>query len=596
MERTEPHPAFEKIQGNFKRIEELNRRFLAAIAKRKPPNPKLFSPSQEFLANTMQAYFGQMAGNPEKVLKDATRFWSDSANLWLEAQKSIVARTGVSQAAGAEGAENGDSTAGEALSTHPYFDIVQDQYQLNSELLSRTLGGLEGLTEEEDTQLKFFAQQIIDMMSPSNFLATNPEALAKAISTEGESLIRGMENLVRDLEANDGELIVTLADPDAFRIGENIATSSGSVVFRNDLIELIQYAPTTEKVYTTPIILFPPWINKYYILDLKPSNSFVRWIVEQGYTLFVASWINPDKSLRDKGLDAYAREGYLDAIDSACEITGQKQVNAIGYCIGGTMLAMVLSYLKKIGDKRVKGATFLATLTDFADPGEVGVYLSEQMLEGLREEMRKDGVMSSRFMSQAFSYLRARDLVYRPAVRSYMLGETPPAFDLIYWNGDSTNLTERMANEYLGGLYGSNDYLNGDQVLLGDRISIRDVELPIFAVACESDHIAKWKASFAGIKAMGSGSKTFVLSRSGHIAGIVNPPEKNKYGYLTNQDLAGDADSWLQHSEVNEGSWWPVWNQWQAKRSGPKVAARRVGSKSLRPLCPAPGLYVHGKP
>ncbi len=436
----------------------------------------------------------------------------------------------------------------------------------------------------------------MDMFSPANFLGTNPEALARAVETEGESLVRGLENLVRDIEANDGDVLVTLADRDAFRVGENLATTEGSVVYRNRMFELIQYAPRTETVHRTPLIIFPPWINKFYIMDLKPQNSLIRWIVDQGYTLFVVSWKNPDPSYRDVGMDGYVEEGYLAAIEEVKKITGEKQVNAVGYCIAGTTLSLTLALMQKRKDKSVKSATLFTTLTDFSDQGEVGVFLSDDFVDGIEREVEASGILSSFFMSRTFSFLRSNDLIYGPAIRSYMMGEAPPAFDLLYWNGDSTNLPACMSVEYLRGLCQEDRFAREGFEICGERVRIGDVKVPVCAIACETDHIAAWKSSYNGLRQMGSKSKTFILSESGHIAGIVNPPSKKKYGHYTNEDLSLEPDDWLKGADFHEGSWWPRWEAWLSKRSGAQVPARVPGDAGHPVLAPAPGTYVTEDP
>jgi polyhydroxyalkanoate synthase len=398
--------------------------------------------------------------------------------------------------------------------------------------------------------------------------------------------------MVRDLESRQGELLPTLADPNAFRVGENLATTEGSVIFRNRLMEVIQYAPTTDTVHRTPLVIFPPWINKFYILDLKAQNSLIRWIVDQGLTLFVVSWKNPDASYADCGLEDYIEEGYLEAIRVAREITGEKQVNVVGYCIAGTTLAATLSLLKKRGEKPIRSATFFTTLTDFADQGEFTVFLQDDFVDAIERQVEAEGILDSHYMSKTFSFLRAKDLIYTPAVRSYMMGEAPPAFDLLFWNGDSTNLPGRMAVQYLRGLCQDNQLSEGRFALFGEQLSVRDVDLPVFAVACETDHIAAWKDSFRGVTRMGARDKTFVLSESGHIAGIVNPPSKRKYGHYTNPDVKGEAADWLAEAEFHEGSWWPLWGKWLASRSGKQVPARVPGGAGYPVLAQAPGTYV----
>ena len=464
---------------------------------------------------------------------------------------------------------------------------------MNAEAITTAVGDMETLAPGDRQRVEYFTKQIVDMLSPTNFLATNPDALEKAVATDGQSLVQGLENLVRDIETNDGELLVSLADRKAFTVGQNIATTPGEVVFRNRMLELIQYAPTTEKVHKTPLLIFPPWINKFYVMDLKPANSLIKWVVDQGFTLFVVSWVNPDASYAGTGMDDYIHDGYLRAMAEVRRITGEKQINVVGYCIAGTTLGLTLAHLQKAGDETVKTATFFTTLTDFSDPGEVGVFLDDDFVDGIERQTAQDGVMSKLFMSKTFSFLRSNDLIYTPAIKSYMLGEAPPAFDLLYWNGDGTNLPAKMAVEYLRGLCQHDGFAKGQFKVFGKPVSLADVKVPLCAIACETDHIAQWRGSFNGVKQMGSKDKTFILSQSGHIAGIINPPSKDKYGHYTSDaPVAGDPEAWLTGATFNKGSWWPRWAKWLAGRSGPMIKAR-VPTDSL---CPAPGTYVAAVP
>ncbi|MEL6588207.1 MAG: class I poly(R)-hydroxyalkanoic acid synthase, partial [Pseudomonadota bacterium] len=481
----------------------------------------------------------------------------------------------------------------------PYYNFLKQQYQISATAIRDTVQDLDGLEPVDKRRVEFFSQQILDLFAPTNFLATNPEAMAKAVETEGDSLVKGLENLVRDIEANKGDWLVTLSDPEAFQVGVNIGATEGSVVFRNRMFELIQYMPTTEKVRKTPIVLFPPWINKFYILDLKPQNSLIKWIVDQGYTLFVVSWVNPDADYADVQMSNYVDEGYLTAIDVAKEITGEAQVNAIGYCIAGTTLSLTLGLLSRRKDKSVRSATFFTTLADFEDPGEMGVFLDDDFLEGIERESAMKGYLDRFFMGRTFSYLRSNDLVYGPAIKSYMLGEAPPAFDLLYWNGDGTNLPGPMVTEYLRNLCTGNLLATTGYDFIGeDGLTLGDVKVPVCAIACETDHIAQWKGAWQSAAKMGARDKTFILSESGHIAGIVNPPSKKKYGHYTNetgQDF-DTPEAWQEAATFHDGSWWPRWEEWLRGRSGRLVKARDPGGPNHPILAPAPGTYVVAKP
>ena len=571
------------LSQNMVRLDELTRRLVTAAANGRKSQPAMEAPGQEFYVKAAAAMMAQMMAEPERMIERQVHLWRDTLQNYAAAQKKLVEPDLEPKAP--------DRVFSNPLwDTNPYFSFVRDQYRLSSQAIEDSLAALTDMNGAEKDRLAFFTRQMVDMMSPANFLATNPDAIEKAMATNGQSLVDGLENLVRDMEANDGRLAVTLADPNAFQIGENIATAPGKVVFRNRMFELIQYSPDTDAVFETPLVIFPPWINKFYILDLKPKNSFIRYAVSQGHTVFVVSWVNPDPSYADTGIDDYLRDGAMEAISQVKTVCGTEQVNAIGYCIGGTLLASALALMAKRGNNSVAHATFFTTLLDFAEPGELGVFLTDDFMAGLEAELEARGMLDAFFMARTFSFLRARDLVYAPAVRSYMLGEAPPAFDLLFWNGDSTNLPAAMAREYLHGLYRENRLAKGTFVVDGESVSLGDITVPTIAIATRTDHIAPWQSSFSGI-AQFNGDTTLILSDSGHIAGIVNPPAAQKYGYWTNEaEFAADtAQRWFDEAERHEGSWWPVWSGWMAERSGSRIAARRPIDRTLGD---APGSYV----
>ncbi|TCS67300.1 PHA/PHB synthase family protein [Primorskyibacter sedentarius] len=579
----------ERMKENLTRVEELSQRLMNAMSQKQPVNPALSGPNQGLYSKAMQTYWAEAIQNPSKLIEHQIGFWGESLKHFVEVQQSLA--RGKLEAPEDPGPKD-RRFANPLWDSHPYFNFIKKQYLINSDAIARAVDEIEHLDETEKRRLTYFSRQILDMMAPTNFFGTNPDALQKAVETDGESLVKGLENLVSDLEANNGELVVRLADEKAFVLGENIATTPGEVVYRNKMMELIQYAPATEQVYATPIILFPPWINKFYILDLKEQNSFIKWVTEQGYTIFVVSWVNADPSFKDVGLEQYIDDGYLTAIREVKAITGQEQVNAIGYCIAGTTLSLTLSLMKQRGDKSVKSATFFTTLTDFSDQGEFTPFLQNDFIDGIEEEVKDKGMLPSFVMARTFSFLRSTDLIYGPAIKSYMMGETPPAFDLLYWNGDGANLPAKMAMQYLRGLCQRNEFAEDGFELMGHTLKLSDVDIPLFAVTCETDHIAAWKDCYRGVQKMGGRSKTFIVSESGHIAGIVNPPTKKKYGHYTNASLKQDADAWMEGATFHEGSWWPRWEGWLRKRSGKKVEARDPGDSQHPPLSPAPGTYV----
>ena len=578
----------EKLGANLQKLDELNQRFLKVLANRKPSNPAMLGPGQDFFSDTFATAMRDSMANPARIFEQQVSYWGESLQNWMRLQEQVGAQT---EGGKKDPPKKDNRFRSEQWESSPFFKLVKDQYLTNSNAVRRAVGEMDGVDERQRQRLDFFSRQIVEMMSPANFLATNPEALERAAATEGESLVRGLENLVRDLERNDGELLVTLADTEAFSVGGNLATSKGEVVFRNELFELIQFTPSTEKARRIPLLIVPPWINKYYILDLKPENSFIRWAVEQGLTVFVVSWVNPTEAHRDVGMDSYASDGCLTAVREVKRITGEKQINAVGYCIGGTLLALVLAYMSKTGDKSIRSATFFTTLTDFAELGELGVFIENDFLEAIEGEVAEKGYLPSIYMSRTFSFMRASDLVYGPAVRSYLMGEAPPAFDLLYWNGDSTNMPARMTVEYLRRLCQRNEFGSTGFEILGETVTLRDVKHPLIAIACETDHIANWPGSYRGIAQMGSRDKSFVLSESGHIAGIINPPSRDRYGHYTGNSIPKSEAEWRGNAKFNEGSWWRLWGEWISRRSGAMIDARQPGGGTAT-LGPAPGQYV----
>ena len=579
----------ENLTSNLNKIEDLTARLTRVLTHRSVHNAALDGPNQELYAKAIAAYWNESFRDPAKVIAHQLEYWSRSVTHFIDAQAALA--QGKLQPPSDTGPAD-PRFSNELWDTHPYFNFIKQQYLINVEAVNKAVEDVTDLEPVEKQRLRHFSKQIVDMMAPTNFLATNPDALEKAVSTEGESLIQGIENLISDLEANNGELVVRLADESAFELGKNVATSPGKVVYRNRMMELIQFSPSTETVHETPLLIFPPWINKYYILDLKEKNSLVKWIVDQGYTLFIVSWVNPDASHADIGMEDYVTDGFLRAIEEVKTITAQERINVVGYCIAGTTLSLTLSYLKQQGDKSIKSATFFTALTDFADQGEFTPFLQNDFVDGIEKECEAKGVLPSVIMARTFSFLRANDLIYRPAIRSYMMGETPPAFDLLYWNGDGANLPAKMAMQYLRGLCQRNEFAEEGFELMGHKLKVSDVDVPLMAVTCETDHIAAWRDCYRGVQKMKSRSKAFIVSQSGHIAGIVNPPSRNKYGHYTNSDLKTDATEWFEKAEFTPASWWPVWEAWLTKRSGKQVPARVPGDSSHPVLGDAPGTYV----
>jgi polyhydroxyalkanoate synthase len=478
-----------------------------------------------------------------------------------------------------------------AWSENPVFDALKQGYLLATKAMLDGVDRAEGIDAETKARVKFFAKQFCDAMSPTNVPFLNPAVIEETLRTGGANLRRGAQNVAEDLAENNGR--PALVDKTAFTVGENVATTKGAVVYRNDLIELIQYAPTTETVFARPLVITPPSINKFYILDLQPANSLIKFALDAGLQTFVVSWRNPDASYARVGWEDYIELGPLTAARVASGVTGSPDVNAIGYCIGGTMVAELLAYLARTGETLVNAVTFLAALTDFADAGDLRAFLSDDAIAYLEKKMDEEGVFDSGEMADTFNMLRANDLIWNVAVNRYLLGKNAPAFDLLYWNSDATRLPASMHKYYLRHMYRNNDLVKPDVLeMRGTPIDLRRVMNDVYAVASREDHIAPWRAVYR-MTQLFSGDTRFRLANSGHIAGIVNPPSSGKGLYFTAPSNPPDPEAWLKLAEERRGSWWTDWIEWLAERSGERVASpETLGSKRFAPLEAAPGSYV----
>jgi polyhydroxyalkanoate synthase len=483
----------------------------------------------------------------------------------------------------------------EAWRENEVFDFIKQSYLLSARYFQTVVGSVEGLDQKSAQKVDFYTRQFVDALSPSNFLLTNPEVLRKTAETGGENLLKGLSHLLADLERGRGQLRIRMTDDSKFQFGENIAVTPGKVVYQNDLMQLIQYAPATETVLKRPLVIFPPWINKFYILDLRPKNSFIKWAVDQGHTVFVVSWVNPDGQLAEKGFDDYMREGVYGALDAIEQATGERQVNAIGYCLGGTLLATTLAHMAAKRDTRIKTATYFVTMTDFEEAGELSVFIDEEQLRGIEEKMQQRGYLEGREMATTFNMLRANDLIWSFVVNNYLLGQEPFPFDLLYWNDDSTRMPARMHSFYLRRMYQQNDLVKpGGIELLGAKIDLRKIKVPSYLISTREDHIAPWKSTYRATQIY-SGPVRFVLAASGHIAGVVNPPGSGKYSHWVNETLPPDPEEWFRGATELAGSWWPDWQRWvtsQDKGAKEQVPARIPGTGALPAIEDAPGSYV----
>jgi len=541
------------------------------------------------LGNAFFEMTTRMMSEPHKIVEANMNLWQDYMRLWQSTAQRMM---GQDAEPVVEPARDDRRFKNEAWESD-VFDFIKQSYLLTSNYMQSTVGQVEGLDPKTKQKVDFFTKQYVDALSPTNFVMTNPEVLQATMDSKGENLVNGLRNLLEDLEAGDGKLKIKMTDADAFEVGKNVATTPGKVVYRNDLMELIQYTPTTEKVSKTPLLICPPWINKFYILDLREKNSFIKWAVEQGNTVFIISWVNPDRKLAKKTFEDYMIEGPLEALDAIKKATGEEQVNVVGYCIGGTLLATALAYMAAKKDDRIKSATFFTTMVDFAEAGDLGVFIDDTSIESMEEKMNERGYLEGSEMANTFNMMKANDLIWSFVVNNYLLGKDPFPFDLLYWNSDSTRMPAAMHSFYLRNMYLNNKLVEPGGIEVGGvKLDLRKIKVPAYLISTREDHIAPWEATYKATQIY-SGPVRFVLSASGHIAGVVNPPAAGKYCYWTNEETPADPTNWLDAAEQHDGSWWPDWDNWIKKHAGkPTVAARQPGDGELKALCDAPGEYV----
>ncbi|WP_291297407.1 alpha/beta hydrolase [Elioraea sp.] len=531
----------------------------------------------------------KMMANPAKLVQAQLGFWQDYMLLWQNTARRMMGETPDPVAAPAVGDRRFKH---EDWQENEVFDFIKQSYLLSARWIQNVVKDVEGLDDRTAQKVDFYTRQFVDAMAPSNFLMTNPEVLRRTVETGGENLVRGLNNLLSDLERGKGNLQIRMTDFEAFKVGENIATTPGAVVFQNDLMQLLQFTPTTETVLKRPLLITPPWINKYYILDLRAKNSFIRWAVSQGHTVYVISWVNPDEKLAEKSFEDYMLDGPIAALDAIEKATGEREINAIGYCIGGTLTACTLAYMAARKDTRIKSATFLTTMVDFAEAGELSVFIDEEQIKAMEEKMEKRGFHEGHEMAVTFNMLRANDLIWSFVVNNYLLGQEPFPFDLLYWNGDSTRMPARMHSFYLRQMYQQNKLIEPNGIeLAGVKIDLRKINIPVYLLSTREDHIAPWKSTYRGTQVY-KGPTRFVLAASGHIAGVVNPPEAGKYSHWVNTELPASPDDWFAGATELSGSWWPDWHRWATGLAPETVPARKPGSGKLKVIEPAPGSYV----
>lgn len=533
----------------------------------------------------------QMMTDPAKILEAQTTLWKNYLDLW---QNAALRATGQETDPLIEPEAGDKRFKSEEWSQNQIFDYIKQSYLLTSNWVQDTVSEVDGLDDHTKKKVDFYTKLYTDALSPTNFFWSNPDVLKKTLESKGDNLVHGLENMLDDLKRGKGQLSPKMTDETAFEVGKNIAVTPGKVIFENDLMQLLQYTPTTEKVYKKPLLITPPWINKFYILDLKQENSFIRWCVDQGYTVFIISWVNPDERHQDKTFESYMSEGILAALDAIEASIGEKEVTAIGYCIGGTLMASTLAYLAAVGENRIKACTFFAAQLDFEDAGDLLVFTDEEQIQMIERKMEEAGFLEGKDMATTFNMLRSNDLIWSFVINNYLLGKSPFPFDLLYWNSDTTNMPPKMHSFYLRNMYQKNLLQKPGALTLGGQpIDLGKVDIPVFVQASKDDHIAPYKSVFKDTQLF-SGPAEFMLAGSGHIAGVINHPDAKKYQHWTNSKKKKykDAEEWMKDATEHPGSWWPHWDKWLSKKSGPKVAARDPAKGKLKPIEDAPGSYV----
>ena len=579
----------EKLSINLARAALTAQGAIAEMALRQADRPSGLTPDPFHVAPALTEVMGRLAAQPDRLMRAQADLFTRYLDLWQSATRRITDGQSEPVVAPAKGDRRFSDPD---WVENPVFDVIKQSYLLTSNWLNDLVADVDAVDPMSKRRVEFFMKMLTDAFSPSNFLASNPAALREVMATGGDSLVRGMDNFVADLQRGDGKLAISQTDYEMFRIGENVATAPGKVVFRNDIIELLQFSPTTEQVHEIPLVIFPPWINKFYILDLRPENSMIRWLTDQGITVFVASWVNPDPSMAGRTFEDYMREGVYAGTQAAMDQCGVKQVNTVGYCIGGTLLSATLAHMAAKKDRRVASATFFAAQQDFSEAGDLLLFTNEEWLAELEQQMdASGGVLSGQAMAETFNSLRSNDLIWSFFVNNYLMGKEPKPFDLLFWNSDQTRMPKALHLFYLRRFYGENALAKGELVLDGVTLDLGKVKTPIYVQSSKEDHIAPARSVYKGARLFG-GPVTFTMAGSGHIAGVINAPAAGKYQHWTSDQLPASLEDWQSSATEAPGSWWPHWAGWLKVRSGKLVAARDPAKGPLTPLGDAPGDYV----
>ena len=582
----------EALSMNLARAALTAQGAIAEMALRQAERPAALSPDPFHVAPALTQVIGRLAAQPERMMRAQGDLFAKYLELWQTTARRASGETSEPVVSPAKGDKRFNDPD---WSDNPVFDVIKQSYLLTANFLNDMVSDVDGVDPLEKRRVEFFMRMLTDAFAPSNFLASNPTALKEVMTSGGQSLVKGMENFQADLQRGGGALSIAQTDYDMFKIGENVATAPGKVVFRNEIIELLQFSPSTEQVHEIPLLIFPPWINKFYIMDLRPENSLIRWLASQGFTVFVASWVNPDASLATKTFEDYMRQGIYEGVGAAMKQAGVDHVNTVGYCIGGTLLSATLAHMAAKGDTSIGSATFFAAQQDFSEAGDLLLFTNEDWLGDLEKKMDEGGgVLSGQTMADTFNALRGNDLIWSFFVNNYLMGKEPKPFDLLFWNSDQTRMPKTLHTFYLRRFYGENAMAKGELVLDNVRIDLSTVKVPIYVQSSKEDHIAPAKSVFKGARLFG-GPTTFTMAGSGHIAGVINAPIATKYQHWTNNALPASLDEWRAGAVEAPGSWWPHWAAWLSAKSGRMIPARDPATGPLKPLGDAPGEYVKVK-
>jgi polyhydroxyalkanoate synthase len=587
-----PLPDPQEFGRNLVKVAAQSQRLVSDFMKGQAEQNKGGAADPLNLGATFLDFLSHAMRDPTAIWQAQFKLWQEYMELW---QNTALRMMGESVNPMIEPHSGDKRFKDTEWSENQIFNFIKQSYLLSARWLQNTVSDVKGLDDKTRKKVDFYTKQFADALSPTNFVMTNPEVLRATLTSNGENLVKGLDNLLHDLERGKGQLAIRQTDMDFFVVGKNIATTPGKVVFRNELMEMIQYTPTTAEQYEIPLLIFPPWINKFYILDLQPANSFVKWATGMGYTVFVVSWVNPDAKLSQKTFEDYMRQGIFEGLDAVEKATGSRKVNTIGYCIGGTLLSATLAYMAAKGDDRVNSATFFAAQTDFSESGDLQVFIDDEQLQSMEETMRASGgYLDGSKMATTFNMLRSNDLIWSFVVNNYLLGKDPMRFDLLYWNADATRMPIAMHMFYLRECYKENNLGQGRMVLDGVKVDLSMVKIPIFLQSSKEDHIAPYRSVYKSTKLF-KGPIAFMMAGSGHIAGVINHPDSKKYQHWTNEKLPATAEEWIEGATEHAGSWWNYWDKWLSAKSGAKVPARTPGDRKLKVIEDAPGSYVKMK-